>query len=123
VSKKELQDKILDCSNCGISFVWSYEEQKIARGEGDGVKSTPHLCPGCRHMLPTSGRERGEVKWYNMRKHYGFIVRSRQPEIFFHRNRVVGKRRLRPGDLVEFAVEEGERGSGAVDVELVARGE
>lgn len=66
--------------------------------------------------MPLPGRERGQVKWYDRRKHYGFIVRAGHPEIYVHRSAVQSRRLPRPGDLVEFSVVEGERGVQAIDV-------
>lgn len=69
--------------------------------------------------MPAAGRERGLVKWFDRRKHYGFIVRAGQPELYVHRSAVQSRRLPRPGDLVEFGVETGERGQSAVDVVLI----
>lgn len=110
----ELQDEILYCARCGISFLWSQEEQKWAGGP-----PAPKFCGGCRHLLPGEGRERGLVKWYDPRKQYGFLVRSGQPDIYVHRSALQGSRILRPGDLVEFAVEQTERGPAAAQVVVV----
>jgi cold shock protein len=110
------QDEILYCARCGISFLWSQEEQKWAQGS-----PPPKHCPGCRQLLPAEGRERGQVKWYDPRKQYGFIVRSGQPDLYVHRNALRGGRPLRPDDLVEFSVEQTERGPAATDVAAVMR--
>ena len=109
------QDEILYCARCGISFVWTQEEQRAAPAP------TPTHCPGCRHLLPPSGRARGMVKWYDARRQYGFLVRAGEPELYVHRSAVVGGRALRPGDLVEFAVAATDRGPAAADVTLVER--
>jgi len=108
------QDEILYCARCGVSFLWTQEEQKQPGA------ITPLHCPGCRHLMPAPGRERGMVKWYDRRKHYGFIVRAGKPELYVHRSAIVSQRQLRPGDLVEFTVEESARGPAAVAVSLVA---
>ena len=111
---------MLYCERCGVSFLWTAEEQHQDAEPGN-VK--PDHCPGCRLLLADSGRERGLVKWYNERKKYGFVTRTSGPEIFVHRSAFDGVDRVRPGDLVEFAVEEGEKGPMAVDVRLLARAE
>ena len=107
------QDEILYCARCGVSFLWTQEEQKQPGA------ITPLYCPGCRHLTPAPGRERGLVKWYDRRKHYGFIVRVGKPEIYVHRSAIVNQRQLSPGDLVEFTVEESARGPAAAAVLLV----
>jgi cold shock protein len=109
-----MQDEILYCGRCGISFLWAQEEQRSAADGG-----APHYCSACRLLLPPAGRERGLVKWYNSRKQYGFLVRAGQPDIYVHRSGVLEARQLRPGDLVEFAVDETSRGPSAIEVTVV----
>ena len=106
------KDQILYCERCGISFLWAQEEQRLG-----GPK--PLLCPGCRRALPAGNRQRGLVKWYNVRKQYGFIVRAEGPEIFAHRSEIQGGKRLRPGDLVEFSVGESGKGPIAQDIRVI----
>ena len=108
------QDDIQYCARCGISFLWSQEEQKRDAG-GPG----PLHCPGCRRLLPAGGRERGQVKWYDPRKQYGFLVRAGHADIYVHRSSLAGARGLRPGDLVEFRIEQTARGPAASDVTLI----
>jgi CspA family cold shock protein len=112
----QLQDEILYCARCGISFLWSQEEQKWAQGS-----AAPKYCPGCRRLLPVDGRERGQVKWYDPRKQYGFIVRAAQPDLYVHRSALRSGRALHPDELVEFNVEETERGPTATDVAVIRR--
>jgi CspA family cold shock protein len=116
MAKPTNQDEILYCARCGISFLWTREEQKQPNA------LAPQHCPGCRQLLPAAGRERGLVKWYDRRKHYGFIIRAGKPEIYVHRSAIQSHRSLRPGDLVEFTVEESARGPAAVAVSLVVSG-
>jgi CspA family cold shock protein len=108
------QDEIEYCARCGISFLWSQEEQKRAQGA-----PPPLHCPGCRQLLPRAGRERGQVKWYDPRKQYGFLIRSGHPDIYVHRSALSGGRQLRPGDLVEFRIEQTERGPAAFEVVVI----
>lgn len=108
------QDEIQYCARCGISFLWSQEEQRRSQDA-----AAPLHCPGCRQLLPAAGRERGQVKWYSGRKQYGFLVRTGQPDLYVHRSALSGGRHLRPGDLVEFRVEQTERGPAAFDVVMV----
>lgn len=113
MAKADRHDETLYCARCGISFLWTIEEQKQPGA------SEPLYCHGCRQLTPATGRERGLVKWFDRRKHYGFIVRADQPELYVHRSAVQSRRLPRPGDLVEFGVETGERGQNAVTVILV----
>ena len=110
----QLQDEILYCARCGISFLWSQEEQKWAEDA-----PAPKHCPACRQLLPAEGRERGQVKWYDARKQYGFIVRAGHPDLYVHRSGLRSSRPLRPDSLVEFGVEQTDRGPSAVDVVVI----
>ena len=116
------QDETLFCERCGISFLWSVEEQKAAATAGEEAKP-PLYCAGCRHLLATSGRERGMVKWYNVQKRYGFITRRNAPEIYVHGTELQEQRRLAPGDLVEFSVGSGDRGPLAQAVQVLEKAE
>lgn len=113
VAKQAIQDEMLYCARCGVSFLWTREEQK----QTGAIE--PLYCPGCRQLMPGAERERGLVKWYDRRKHYGFIVRAGKPEIYMHRSAIQSQRLPHPGDLVEFTVEESARGPAAVAVALV----
>ncbi|MEZ4859986.1 MAG: cold shock domain-containing protein [Caldilineaceae bacterium] len=123
-------DETCYCANCGISFLWSAEEQHQAEQQqteqqigADDLRTgrPPQYCPGCRHLLPQSGRARGLVKWYHRRKGYGFITRYGQPDIYVHRA-AVHKGRLAPDDLVSFIYGENEQGPIAEDVEILETG-
>lgn len=120
MKRKTYNDEMVYCDHCGVAFLWTVEDQRQAQATGE---RQPHHCPGCRLLLPGPGRERGLVKWYNERKKYGFVTRSGGGEIFAHRSHFDGVGRLRPGDLVEFAVEEGEKGPMAVGLALLQREE
>ncbi|MBI1297884.1 hypothetical protein GC175_23365 [bacterium] len=116
------------CDNCGVSFLWTIEEQHQEEqhrieAEVTGNADAPVFCPACRRLATPVGRERGVVKWYDGRKHYGFIVRQREDEIFTHRSQLAERGRLHEGDLVEFTVTTGEKGLMAADVRVLARGE
>jgi len=113
MAKQTLQDEMLYCARCGVSFLWTREEQT----QPGAIE--PLHCPGCRQLMPGAGRERGLVKWYDRRKHYGFIVRAGKPELYVHRSAIQSQRLPRPGDLVEFAVAESPRGPEAIAVSLV----
>jgi len=123
MSQRKRQDEVLFCERCGISFLWSNEEQQIQAADvaTDGPVRAPSHCPGCRILLPTSGRERGVVKWYNARKHYGFIARRNTTEIYVHATALEDSQRLNVGDLVEFGIGQNERGALAEDVRILER--
>lgn len=54
---------------------------------------------------------RGKVKWYNVTKRFGFIVREdQQPDVFVHASDLEGGKPLREGDTVEFELGQDDRG-------------
>lgn len=116
-SSAKLKDELLYCENCGISFLWSFEEQKH-----HSQSPAPEYCPACQKLLPVSLRERGLVKWFNPRKHFGFIVRRNAEEIFAPAAEVKGRVRLKEGDLVEFTVSSNERGLMASEIKILDGG-
>ena len=118
MSTSDQHDEILYCQRCGISFLWSAEEQAAQQ---TGTPSKPTQCPGCRQLLPAPPRERGLVKWYNPRKHFGFLVRANDEEIFAHRRELKGTGHLRTGDLVEFSVGQSPKGPVAQSIRVLER--
>lgn len=130
------QDRTVFCRHCGISFLWTSEEQATAgapaqnghaqngtnrQSPPDPGNARPTHCPACRRLLPAPSRERGLVKWYNRRKRFGFITRKDQPDIFVHGSALPDRRPLTPDQLVEFAIDENDQGLIAVDVVRLER--
>lgn len=64
------------------------------------------------------GRYHGQVKWFDARKGYGFIIRDDGQEIFVHYSGIEGEgfKTLYDGQEVEFDVEDTPRGPQAVNV-------
>ncbi len=115
------QDETRYCENCGISFIYTSEEQRRdARDRASGtLVPPPMLCAGCRAILPAVGRERGMVKWYSARKRYGFLVRTSGSELFLPAASLSGKRLPQPGELVEFSLGERDGRPIAADVKML----
>lgn len=76
--------------------------------------------PGTRSATqsPDLDRESGNVKWFNARKGFGFITRDRGDDVFVHFRSIRGdgRRVLKDGQRVEFAVIESKKGLQAEDV-------
>jgi cold shock protein len=103
------RDLVRRCNECGIDFVWAIAEQTAG--------PQPDLCPGCRKLAPSSGRQRGLVKWYSRGKGYGFITPAVGPDVFVHKSGLGATLdSLRAGQLVEFGVSQGARGMQAEQV-------
>lgn len=87
-----------------------------------GSKSAP-AASGTEKVLRKSpaedtARERGTVKWFNISKGFGFIVKDDGEEIFVHFRSIrgEGRRGLRDGQKVSFVVAQSDKGPQAEDV-------
>lgn len=62
---------------------------------------------------------RGQVKWFNSKKGYGFITpESGSSDLFVHHSAIKGEgyKSLEEGQQVEFDIEKGPKGDQAVNV-------
>jgi len=59
---------------------------------------------------------KGQVKWYNTRKGYGFILGDDGKDVFVHRSDIPEGTSLNEGDKVEYEIEESDRGPKAINV-------
>jgi len=68
------------------------------------------------------GDEEGTVKWFNVKKGFGFIVRDSGDEIFVHFRAIRGRGRrvLRQGQLVRFNVVDADKGLQADNVSILS---
>lgn len=64
---------------------------------------------------------RGEVKWFDPKKGYGFIVGPEQQDVFVHFSQITGDgfRSLKDGEAVDYELVEGDKGLQAKDVKHV----
>ena len=64
---------------------------------------------------------KGQVKWFNEKKGYGFITAEDGKDVFVHYSGIQGEgfKSLNEGDKVEFEVTKGSKGPQAVNVRVV----
>ena len=81
--------------------------------------------------LMSSAREKkamsqykGEIKWFNNAKGYGFVGHDSGPDVFVHYSSIQadGYKSLNAGDKVEFDIIQGEKGPQADQVSRVPAG-
>ena len=67
------------------------------------------------------GEETGSVKWFNVKKGYGFITRDSGDDIFVHYRNIngSGRRGIADGQRVKFIVIDGDKGLQADEVEAI----
>ncbi len=67
------------------------------------------------------GRERGTVKWFNVKKGFGFVTRDNGDDVFVHFRSIRGSghRSLSEGQGVKFSVVDGQKGLQAEDVSVL----
>lgn len=65
-----------------------------------------------------SQRETGQVKWFNEKKGFGFILNAQGQDIFVHYKDIQGDgfKTLHENETVSFMVDEGPKGLKAQDV-------
>lgn len=59
---------------------------------------------------------KGSVKWFNLRKGYGFISGEDGKDIFVHQNDIPAGTNLNEEDQVEYEIEETDKGSKATKI-------
>lgn len=119
--KMRFSDKLLRCQECGTEFIFTVTEQRDMVRQGKKPEE-PRLCPACRVLVSPTGRPRGRVKWFDLRKGYGFITRPNGEDIFVHRSGLAeGVLTLDKEQVVEFDVEVVRGRRQAVNVQVVEK--
>lgn len=59
---------------------------------------------------------KGKIKWYNSFKGYGFIEGENGQDVFVHRTSVPMGTELNEEDMVEYEIEESDRGPKATNI-------
>jgi CspA family cold shock protein len=114
-------DRVLTCTSCGAEFVFRVEQQRALAAQGES--EDPVLCPDCE---ASRGEERapattltGHVKWFSIRRGYGFITRDDgRGDVFVHHSGIQGEdfKALFEGQTVHFDIIEEPRGPKAINV-------
>lgn len=71
--------------------------------------------------IDDSEEETGTVKWFNVKKGYGFITRDQGDDVFVHYRNILGEGRrvINEGQRVKFIVIPGDKGLQADEVEAI----
>jgi len=77
--------------------------------------------PQAHYSSAGSYAETGTVKWFNVKKGYGFITRDEGDDIFVHYRNLQGsgRRTISEGQRVEFVVIDGDKGLQADEVQAI----
>ena len=71
--------------------------------------------------MDMSERENGQVKWFNEKKGFGFIINEQGEDIFVHYKDIqgVGFKTLHENDTVSYVLDKGSKGLKAQEVVLL----
>lgn len=85
---------------------------------GQGSAASKSSKPRKKARSGDSNTEEGTVKWFNVKKGFGFITRDSGGDVFVHFRAIEGegRRALRQGQRVRYTVVEAEKGLQANDV-------
>jgi CspA family cold shock protein len=114
-------DKVLTCASCGSEFVFGVEQQRALAAQGEAEETL--LCPNCQargeQQQAPSMALTGTIKWFSIRKGYGFITRDDDGgDVFVHHSGIQGEdfKALFEGQRVRFEIMEEPRGPKAINV-------
>jgi len=121
-------DKVLRCTSCGAEFVFRVEQQRALAAQGES--EDPLLCPECEArrgedstspgpLADSVATLTGHVKWFSIRRGYGFITRDDGGgDVFVHHSGIQGEdfKALFEGQRVSFDIFEEPRGPKAINV-------
>jgi len=111
------------CQRCGCAFAVTDNYRDFLGRRGVRVV-VPLLCTNCFLKVGSLPKQHGEVKWFNARKRYGFIVTEEGEEAFFHERQILEGDGDGPhqGQRVRFHLHYPIKGPEALNVELIGEG-
>jgi CspA family cold shock protein len=114
-------DKVLRCETCGGEFFLGVERQRALAAQDESQE--PSQCPDCSARQPHDEAPNtaltGLVKWFSIRRGYGFIIRDDGGgDVFVHHSGIQGEefKALFEGQRVRFDITEESRGLKAINV-------
>jgi cold shock protein len=101
-----------------VAFFISTGATAIIFGKKVGTSNPKTEQVSHKAFVGDAAREHGTVKWFNVTKGFGFIVKNDGEEIFVHFRSIrgEGRRSLRDGQSVNFIVTQSDKGPQAEDV-------
>jgi CspA family cold shock protein len=106
------------CRRCGRGFVLTSAYESFLARRGVKVQ-VPVLCMTCFLKTGPWPKRRGEVKWFNPHKRYGFIVSEEGQDVFVHEQQILAGRDPTEGQGVKFHLHYSPKGPEALNVELI----
>jgi CspA family cold shock protein len=108
------------CHRCGRGFVRTPAYRNFLARRGIKVR-VPVLCMTCFLKTGPMPKQKGEVKWFDSRKRYGFIVSRAGEEVFVHQQQILAgdDANLHEGQDVRFHVHDTFKGPEALNVEAL----
>jgi CspA family cold shock protein len=109
---------VVECQRCRRGFLLTPTYRDWLARRGTKVIHPP-LCPTCFMKAGPLPKRHGKVKWFNPRKHYGFIAAEEGEDIFFNQQQILGSNEVCKGQSVKFHVRDSMKGQVALNIELV----
>lgn len=120
MTRNQTRSAMIVCQRCGRGFLLTDTYLDLLERH-NAREIVPVSCPTCFLGKGPLPKDRGEIKWFNARKHYGFITTEGGEEVFFHQKQVVEENgvRLQEGQAVRFHLHYPLKGPEALNVELL----
>jgi CspA family cold shock protein len=119
MTTKSGQSQLVVCQQCGRGFILTDAFLDLLKRQGAKIVF-PVQCPTCYYAHGPLPKHRGEVKWFNPQKRYGFIATEGGEEAFFHWNQLLetDDQSPREGQIVRFHLHFPRKGPEALNVEF-----